>query len=163
MVLNFKLSTKNTKGLKTPNQRPHKIVYLFFLVHMFAFGGSGFALAYSDTPFMMAAMHSGIAIFVYIVFYIVLFGVGRVVWMFVFAIVGFAQTYFVINFIGDIFINNWDFDNYPFYRHIAPAIYVVMYLFLVREFIYDIVKSDSGANFLFLFINAVLYFYFYMV
>ncbi len=145
-------------------KRPHKFVYLFFLVHMFAFGGSGFALAYiDDVPFMMAAMHSGIAIFVYIVFYLVLFGVGRVFWMFVFAIVGFAQTYFVINFIGEIFFNNWDFDNYPFYRHIAPAVFVVMYLFLVREFIYDIVKSDGRANFLFLCLNAVLYGYFYMV
>ena len=61
------------------------MVYPFFLVHMLAFGLSGFFLAYSsnrpDIGFLY--MHGGLAITVYVVFYLAIFGVDRVKWMFI--------------------------------------------------------------------------------
>jgi len=160
VALNFKGALKVAD---TTNNRPHIVVYVFFLVHMFAFGGSGFYLAYGeDTPYIMTLMHGSIAIFVYIIFYITLFGLDKVVWMFINAILGLAQTYFVINFLGQFFVNNWDFYNYPFYRHIIPAIYIVLYLFLIRQLIYDIIKNEKITNFIFIFINIIMYLYFYI-
>jgi len=55
------------------------MIYLFFLVHMLVFGGSGFFIAYSDlnTDVGFLYMHGGIAIFVYTIFYLVFFGLAR--------------------------------------------------------------------------------------
>ena len=60
-------------------------VYPFFLVHMLAFGLSGFLMAYaSDGPGLgFLYLHGGFAIFVYTVFYLVIFGVDEVKWMFI--------------------------------------------------------------------------------
>ncbi|OGR42684.1 MAG: hypothetical protein A2X35_01665 [Elusimicrobia bacterium GWA2_61_42] len=55
------------------------------MLHMFMFGGSGFLMAYGSSPpepsFLY--MHGGIAILVYTVFYLVIFGLDDVKWMFI--------------------------------------------------------------------------------
>ena len=67
------------------NGRAGCMVYPFFLVHMLAFGLSGFIMAYSsespDIAFLYA--HGGLAIFVYVIFYLALCGVDQVKWMFI--------------------------------------------------------------------------------
>jgi hypothetical protein len=59
-------------------------VYPFFLIHMLAFGLSGFLLAYSgEAPVPFLYLHGGIAILVYTIFYVTIFGVDEVKWMFI--------------------------------------------------------------------------------
>ena len=54
------------------------------------FGGSGFLLAYASTDVETAFLflHGGIAILVYLVFYLVIFGWDEVRWMFINAAIG---------------------------------------------------------------------------
>ena len=61
----------------------HWFIYLFFGIHMLMFGLSGFLMAYSsDGPGLgMVYMHGGIAILVYMVFYLTIFGRDEVQWM----------------------------------------------------------------------------------
>ncbi len=155
--MKFKLKLNEIKkGEKVG--KPHIGIYLFFLVHMFGFGSSGFFLAYdTNTIYLMALMHGGIAIFVYIIFYIAIFGLDAIKWMVINAIIGISQTYYIIDSIGGVFINNWSFDNYPFYRHIIPAIYIVLYTFLVRRFILHFLGEDNLSNTIFLLLNGLVY------
>jgi hypothetical protein len=153
-----KIMLSHRKNIKSNvmGSKPGFFVFIFFLVHMFMFGGSGFILAYDDSPFLFALMHGGIAIFVYIVFYLVMFGVDRVRWMFINSIFGLAQTYEIINGIVTLFIKNFDFFSYPFYRHIIPSIYIILYMFLIRQFIKYLTQANKNksrkklADFLFL-------------
>lgn len=137
-------------------------VFIFFLVHMLMFGGSGFALAYAtDSPYLFALMHGGIAILVYIIFYLVIFGIDAIKWMVINSIFGILQTHEIINLIGTTFINNYNFFSYPFYRHIIPATYIILYMFLIRQFINYILKSHKNknrekyANWFFIVINLI--------
>jgi hypothetical protein len=73
------------KKYRKGSDLPTKFVYPFFLVHMLAFGLSGFFMAYSskgpDVSFLY--MHGGFAILVYTIFYLTIFGVDQVKWMFI--------------------------------------------------------------------------------
>lgn len=73
-----------------PGPKAMWFVYPFFSVHMLAFGLTGFLVAYmSDAPdLMFLYLHGGIAIFVYIVFYLVIFGRDAVSWMLLNAALG---------------------------------------------------------------------------
>lgn len=54
-------------------------LYPFFLFHMLMFGLSGFVMAYgSRTPVFFMYAHGGIAISVYVIFYLGVFGRDQV-------------------------------------------------------------------------------------
>ena len=77
------------------------MIYPFFLVHMLAFGCSGFFLAYSsEGPYVVFLYAHGVFdIFVYVIFYFALFGVDKVKWMFINAALGLFGIYAQINLI----------------------------------------------------------------
>jgi len=137
---------------------------LCFLFQLGGFGISGFWLAYKYTHihFSLAIMHGFIAIFVYIILYINIFGIGvdAAKWIMINTIFGIAQTYKIINFIGDFLIDDFVFENYLFYRHIIPGIYVILCMFLIRQIINQIFRNnDIIVFFVFLCCNIMYWFF----
>lgn len=122
-------------------------IYAFFLVHMLAFGSSGFFLAYgSDEPdVMFNFMHGGIAIVVYIAFYFAIFGREEVKWMFINAGLGILGIYSQIGWILDAWLGKRIMD-YPYYLHLVPFIYYVLYTFLLRQAVLQITGARDNEQ-----------------
>jgi|GEM_PF-488858 len=116
-------------------------IYPFFLLHMLMFGYGGFCMAYGDKGpgLLFLYAHSGIAIFVYTIFYISIFGVDEVKWMFINAWLGllgiYSQIDWLLSFIGK------KASDYPFYVHVIPFLYFILYTFLVRHAVVDLLKA----------------------
>jgi len=122
------------------------IIYPFFLVHMLAFGLSGFFMAYSSNhpEIGFLYMHGGIAITVYVVFYLAIFGVGRVKWMFINAALGLLGIYAQIDGILGLFDKHA--DDFPWYVHVVPFLYYVLYTFLLYQFVLEITGAHKNAR-----------------
>jgi hypothetical protein len=116
-------------------------IYPFFLLHMLIFGTSGFFLAYgsghADVFFLY--MHGGIAILVYTILYLAIFGLDEVKWMFINALLGLLGIYSQINWLLSFFGKK--IGDYPFYVHVIPFLYYVLYTFLLRHAVLDITQS----------------------
>ncbi|MDQ2703045.1 MAG: hypothetical protein M3Y70_09625 [Pseudomonadota bacterium] len=122
---------------------PKRFVYPFFLVHMLMFGLSGFVLAYgADGDVVFLYLHGGMAIVVYTVFYLVIFGVDAVTWMFINAVLGLVGIYTQIGWILGFFGRN--VYDYPWYVHAVPVTYFVLYTFLLRQLVLDLTRSRDN-------------------
>ena len=121
-------------------------IYPFFGIHMLMFGLSGFLMAYAaDGPdLMFLYMHGGIAIAVYMVFYLVIFGRDEVQWMLINAGLGILGIYSQIGWILQRFGKR--IDDYPWQVHVIPFLYYVLYTFLLRQFLLDITGSRNNAQ-----------------
>ena len=122
-------------------------IYPFFGIHMLMFGLSGFLMAYAskgpDLGFLY--MHGGIAIAVYLVFYLAIFGRDEVKWMLVNAGLGILGIYSQIGWILGKF--GKDIDDYPWNVHVVPFLYYILYTFLLRQFLIDVTGSrDNPAR-----------------
>src|SRR5690606_24038282 len=126
---------------------PKRFVYPFFLVHMLMFGVSGFVLAYgADGDVGFLYMHGGMAIVVYTVFYVVIFGVDAVRWMFINAALGLMGIYSQIGWILGFFFGR-NVGEFPWYVHAIPVLYYVLYTFLLRQLVLDLTRSrDNPAR-----------------
>ncbi|MEI6217346.1 MAG: hypothetical protein WCP86_00450 [bacterium] len=122
------------------------LIYPFFLFHMLAFGASGFLIAYADkhTPVAFLYVHGGLAILVYTVFYVAIFGLDEVKWMFINAGLGLLGIYCQIGWLMSLFGRK--IGDYPFYVHIIPFMYFVLYTFLIRHAILDITRSRENEQ-----------------
>ena len=134
--------TVNNRRVDTGEVMPWFFVYPFFGVHMLMFGVSGFLMAYSsdgpDVTFLY--LHGGFAIFVYIIFYLVIFGLDKVRWMLINAALGLYGIYAQIDWILSRFGKSA--DDFPWYVHVIPFGYYVLYTFLLYQFVLQV----SGAN-----------------
>ena len=121
-------------------------IYLFFGIHMLMFGLSGFFMAYaadgSDLTFLY--MHGGIAIVVYMVFYLVIFGRDQVGWMLVNAALGILGIHAQIGWILARFGKH--IDDYPWQVHVVPFLYYILYTFLLRQFLIDVTRSRNDPR-----------------
>lgn len=120
-------------------------VYPFFLVHMAMFGGSGFFMAYGaqvDQAFLYA--HGGIAIFVYLMFYLTFFGHDAVKWMFINAGLGLLGIYAQIGWILELF--GREIGDFPWQRHIIPFLYYVLYTFLLWQMVLDLTQAREDPS-----------------
>jgi len=123
---------------------PWYSIYPFFLIHMLMFGLSGFFMAYSsggpDLSFLY--MHGGIAILVYTIFYISIFGVDETRWMFINAALGllgiYAQIDIILSFFGK------QASDYPASVHVIPFLYYILYTFLLYQMVLDV--SDARES-----------------
>lgn len=115
-------------------------VYPFFLLHMLAFGGSAFLMAYSaGVPAEMLYMQGAIAIVVYVVFYLTIFGRDEVKWMFINAGLGLLGIYSQMTWLLSLFGKR--VADYPVYVHVIPFLYFVLYTFLIRHAVLDILGA----------------------
>ena len=121
---------------------PWYSIYPFFLVHMLMFGLSGFFMAYSsDGPELsFLYMHGGIAILVYTIFYISIFGVDETKWMFINSALGLMGIYAQINLILSLF--GKQASDYSASVHVIPFLYYILYTFLLYQMVLDV----SGAR-----------------
>ena len=80
-------------------------------------------------------MHGGIALTVYLVFYLAIFGLDHVRWMLLNAALGVIGIYAQIGWILERFGKR--IDDYPWQVHVIPFLYYVFYTFLLRQFLLD--------------------------
>jgi len=139
-------SDTGTEGLPGIREQAGMFIYLFFGIHMLMFGLSGFFMAYAtngpDLTFLY--MHGGIAIAVYMIFYLVIFGRDQVGWMLVNAALGILGIYAQIGWILAKFDRN--IDDYPWNVHVVPFLYYVLYTFLLRQFLIDLTRSRNNPR-----------------
>lgn len=115
-------------------------VYPFFLFHMLIFGGSGFAMAYFfEAPASFLYMHGGFAILVYLVFYLTIFGRDEVKWMLINAALGIFGLYSEVGILLSFADKN--IGSFPFYIHVIPFMYYVLYTFLLRQLFLEVTGS----------------------
>ena len=112
-------------------------IYAFFGVHMLAFGLSGFFMAYADDKpdLSFLYMHGGFACFVYLIFYLAIFGVDEVKWMFINAGLGLFGIYAQIDLILGAFGKRA--ADFPPSVHVIPFLYYVLYTFLLHQAFLD--------------------------
>lgn len=138
--------TNNKLDLTAVRGKGRLFIYAFFGVHMLMFGVSGFLMAYStDRPdLFFIYLHGGIAIVAYLVFYVVIFGRDTVQWMLINAVLGalgiFSQMGWILGFFGK------NIDDYPWYVHVTPFLYYVLYTFLLRQFLIDVTGSRDNPH-----------------
>lgn len=145
--------TINNKLYPKGSDIPWYSIYPFFMIHMLMFGGSGFFLAYSEADVLFLYMHGGFAILVYIIFYFTIFGVDQVKWMFTNACLGLLGIISEIDWILSLF--NKQVDDFPWYIHVIPFLYYIMYTFLLRQALIDITDSRDNKSRL----RVINYFY----
>lgn len=123
------------------------IPYVFFLIHMAVFGFSGFWMAYfanEEVELSFLYMHGGIAIAVYLLFYIQHFGIDEVKWL----LINSALGLYGICFEVDWFLSQFDRSIYdvPFYRQITPFLYYILYTFLLRQALLDLLGARDNLD-----------------
>jgi hypothetical protein len=139
ITINGKVHAKGTNV-------PIWFIYPFFLFHMLLFGCSGFFLAYGsqDADTLFLYMHGGIAITVYVTFYLAIFGRDEVNWMFINAGLGILGIYGQINWLLSLF--GLHLQDFSWFRHPIPFTYYILYTFLLRQFLLDILKARTNAR-----------------
>jgi hypothetical protein len=138
--------TINGKAYAAGDEVPGTFVYPFFLFHMGMFGASGFFMAYGaqDVPTPFLFLHGGIAIVVYLVFYLAIFGKDEVKWMLTNAALGGFGIATEIGWLLSLFGKSP--SEFPWYRHIVPFGYYVLYTFLLRHLLLDATASREDPE-----------------
>jgi len=138
--------TINGKKYEKGDEIPWYGIYPFFLLHMAMFGGSGFLLAYSgdDVPTAFLFLHGGFAILIYTVFYVAMFGWDEVRWMFINAVLGIYGMWCEIGWLLGLF--GKQLSDFPWYRHIIPFLYYVLYTFLLRHLFLDVFNAREDPQ-----------------
>ena len=146
MKMRVKVQASGTGGFPGMREQAGMFIYLFFGIHMLMFGLSGFLMAYAaDAPDLaFLYMHGGIAIAVYMVFYLVIFGRDQVRWMLLNAALGILGIYSQIGWILERF--GKDIGDYPWKVHVVPFLYYVLYTFLLRQFLLDLTRSRDNPG-----------------
>jgi len=136
----------NGKSYKKGDEVPWVVVYPFFLVHVGAFGLSGFFMAYSpDGPGAgFLYLHGGLACLVYLVFYQTMFGRDEIRWMLINAGLGLFGIYAEIGWILGLF--GTTLNDYPLHIHVIPFLYYILYTFLLRQAVIDLTRSREDPE-----------------
>lgn len=168
MKINGDISINGKKYQKGTNV-PWLLIYPFFLLHMLMFGGSGFFMAYvkGGPPVLFLYAHGGFAILVYTVFYLAIFGRDEVKWMFINAGLGFLGICSEIGWLLSLFGKK--VSDYPVYVHVIPFLYYVLYTFLIRQAVLDLMNAREDeakrkkAGGIYVALSLVLYTIFYFL
>ena len=134
---------KERQGKRAGENAPMGLIYGFFLVHMGLFGLSGFLIAYADNApdVGFLYMHGGIAIVVYLVFYLAIFGREQVGWMFANAGIGLFGIWTEIDWL--LWLFGKDAADYAWYVHVIPFVYYVLYTFLIWQMVLDFTRARA--------------------
>ena len=145
LKLHTDVSIKGKQYKKGDEISPYP-AYIFFAIHMLAFGASGFYMAYSQSgpDLSFVYMHGGFAIIVYTIFYLAMFGVDEVKWMFINAALGILAIYSQIDWLLSYFGKRA--SDFPWEVHVIPFLYFILYTFLLRQFVVDITGSRDEGN-----------------
>jgi hypothetical protein len=155
--------TINNRVYRAGSEVPWFAIYPFFLFHMAIFGLSGFFMAYATQrpPTLFLYLHGGIAILIYTVFYVVIFGRDEVKWMAINACLGLLGIYTQIGWLLARFGKT--IGDYPYYIHVIPFAYFVLYTFLLRHAVIDLTgsredpKRKRGAEVAYVVLSLAIY------
>ena len=138
--------TINNRLYSAGTEAPWFAIYPFFLIHMAVFGMSGFFMAYAieRPPTFFLYLHGGIAIAIYMVFYVKIFGLDEVKWMAINAGLGGLGIYSQIGWLLARFGKT--IGEYPYYIHVIPFAYFVLYTFLLRHAVIDLTGSREDPE-----------------
>jgi hypothetical protein len=136
--------TINNQKYSKGTDLPWFKIYPFFMFHMLMFGGSGFLIAYASghPPLLFLYLHGGIAITVYTLFYLAIFGLDEVKWMFINSFLGLLGIYSQIGWILALFGRR--IDDYPVSVHVIPFLYFILYTFLIRHALLEITGAREN-------------------
>ena len=120
--------------------------YIFFLFHMGVFGIVGLYLSYADggKESVTGLLISLLPMYVYIKFYIGLFGLDDVRWLFINSALGAYGIFAELDFI--LYLFGATVDDYPGYAHIVPFMYYILYTFLIRHALIDLTPARFDNN-----------------
>lgn len=138
-------------------------IYPFFLLHVGIFGASSIALAYFDDSGSIGLLvgHAALAIPVYLVFYLLIFGLDEVKWMLINGFLGLVGIYAVIDWL--LGFAGKTAGEFAWYLHVVPATYYVLYTFLLRQMVLDATGSRDDpqrrqrAENLYIWVSAIFY------
>ncbi|KFL36890.1 hypothetical protein [Arenimonas donghaensis] len=138
--------TVNGRLYRKGEVAPKWFIYPFFLFHMGMFGLSGFFMAYGtdDVELSFLYAHGGIAILVYVVFYLAIFGLDQVRWMFINAALGLLGIWVEIGWILSLFGKR--LGDYPMAVHVTPFLYYILYTFLIRQLVLDVFRARDKPS-----------------
>lgn len=138
--------TINGRRYAAGDDAPMGMIYVFFLLHMGMFGLSGFLMAYSGQGVPPSGLyaHGGIAITVYLVFYLAIFGADRVQWMFINAAIGLFGIWTEIDWLLGLFGKHA--ADYSWKVHLIPFTYYILYTFLIWQMVLDVTKARGDAS-----------------
>ena len=133
--------TVGGKSYGAGSRAPMLFIYPFFLFHMAMFGLSGFFMAYGadNVDLLFLYLHGGIAIGVYLVFYLAIFGKDEVKWMLINAGLGLLGIWAEISTIVGWFGKT--LGDFSPWVHVTPFLYYILYTFLLRQLLIDITGS----------------------
>lgn len=135
----------NGKDFDRGSRSAWLFVYGFFLLHMAMFGGAGFLLSYSlQEERLFGYFFSGFAISIYLIFYFAIFGRETVKWLFINSVLGILGIFSQIDWILSVFSKT--FGEFPWYVHIVPTIYFILYTFLIRRAVLHIFRAEPGTS-----------------
>jgi len=131
-------------------------IYLFFLAHMAAFGTLTFYLAYHTQQGDLYGV-GGIPIIAYVCFYLILFGLDEILWLAINSVLGILMIHGWLETLALPFIPEpgtvgthiiTEFDKFPASRHILPGAFLVMYEFMLRNLLLDVLgaRHDQRRN-----------------
>ena len=121
-------------------------VYIIFLIHMLGFGLLGFYLAYGKpyTNIIELYLIGGFAIYIYIWFYIGLFGLDTVKWIFINSLLGlfgiYAQRDWALSLFGK------SASDYSIFVHVIPFTFYILYTFLIRRALLDLTNCIGDCK-----------------
>jgi hypothetical protein len=123
-------------------------VYPFFFLFLLVPGAGTFALAYgSETPDVGSAYAVGIFIVCFfLVGYLTIFGRDEVKWMLINAALGIFGIFGQISWVMSTFFFK-SIDDFPWYVHAMPVLVYVLFTFLVRQALLDLLGGrDNEAR-----------------
>ena len=121
-------------------------LYPFFLFHMAAFGTSGFVMAYAHdgAEIWFLYLHGGFACFVYLMFYLTIFGKDQVKWMLINSALGLFGIYAQIDLILSLF--GKQASDYSVFVHFIPFLYYILYTFLLYQLVLDVIRARDNPG-----------------
>jgi hypothetical protein len=137
-------------------------VYLFFLAHMAAFGTLTFYLAYHDQSPRVYTV-GALLIITYVPFYLMMFGADEILWLSINAVLAVLMIDSWLEWLAVPLLPapgtaaKWmitEFDRFPVSAHIFPGTILVMYQFLLRNLLIDVLGARFNPR-RSLFVNAL--------
>ena len=129
-------------------------IYLFFLAHMAVFGTLTFYLTYHEQV-GDAYTFGTIAVITYVPFFLMLFGSDDMLWLVITSVFGLLMIYGWLETLALPFIPDpatardltiTDFEKFPASRHVLPGTFLVMYEFMLRNVLIDVLGARHNLR-----------------
>lgn len=141
-------------------------VYPLFSIHVGVMGAGCFAMTYLPkttdlSSYLFSVVFGCFGIILYLSFYLRLFGLDEIKWMFINAAIGIYGLWIELGILLSLIGRN--INEFQWYMHSIPAIFWVLYTFLIRQCFLDmtgareIKRRAKLVNILYAALSILLY------